>query len=184
MTYFCVRWLRERPNRLGSRCVADSSVLFAVLLLETLRRALTNSSRLWCRKWCDTIVIAVSTVWVATFLITKATRYWEARIQSRNFLDALPTIGKLSLVQLREPPYILHHPAAVRAPWLLRSEDWRSLWRFVPTVASNPAPKWLHSPVQWAYTWEPLKRQAGDLRTYLHFDEHMKLSKIDSPPNE
>lgn len=79
-----------------------------------------------------------------------------------------------SQISLRESPLFLHDPAAFRAPYLLLTTEWNSLWRLIPAAAEQPEPPWLNEPVKWVHTWEAVKRSASHRRTYVYMDSTLR----------
>ena len=152
-----------------------SGALFSVLLLESIRRALLLGK--WNRKFrfADVGAMAVATLMITIFSVGKSMPYYQFRKESKNFRVTLDQLVSLPETSLREAPFFLHHPAAFRAPYLLSTVEWKSLWRLIPAAAAKPEPPWLKEPVQWVHTWEAVKRGDGDGRTYVYMDPTLRL---------
>ena len=155
--------------------------LFSVLLLATVQRALAAQNLRRAGAWLRELVpISLAAVMITVFLTGKFPQYREFRKQSRNFQSVVQHIAGLPSADLREPPYFLHHPAAVRAPYLLFTAEWRSLWRLIPGTDMLPKPTWLNQSVRWTYAWGPIAHPPNDGRTYIYMGPRLELTAVES----
>ena len=155
--------------------------LLTVLLLTSVQRALVAQNHGRARAWLnDAVPIALTSLMITIFLANKFTQYREFREQSHNFRSVMQHIAHLPLADLQETPYFLHHPAAVRAPYLLFTAEWRSLWRLIPDTATLSPPTWLDQPVRWTYVWGHVEHAPNDGRTYIYMSPSLELTAVES----
>jgi hypothetical protein len=157
--------------------------LLSVLLLASAQRALIARDCGRARAWLsDAVPIALTTLMIAVFLAGKFTQYREFREQSLHFRSVIRQVALLPTADLQQAPYFLHHPAAIRAPYLLFTAEWRSLWRLIPETASLPPPPWLDQPVRWTYAWGHIEHAPNDGRTYIYMSPSLELTAVEPAP--
>jgi hypothetical protein len=157
--------------------------LLSVLMMATVQRAIAiRTSATGHNRLVNTVPIGLAVVLIVIFCVGKLGPYREFRTQSKNFQGVVRKLGELPSSALIEPPYLLHHPAAVRSSFLLFTLEWRSLWRFVPNASLAAPPAWLDQPVAWNYAWGPIKHPVDDKRTYIYLSPRLELSLVEPAP--